>query len=250
LLGCSSPDTTPPMVNSTSPVNNATGIAPTANVSATFSEDMDQCTLTTSTFTLTKQGSTSPLAATVSYDAANKKAVLDPDSDLAANTSYTAVIKGGSNGAKDLAGNALAQDYSWTFTTASPPDTTAPKVDTVSPANLTTGVARSTNLTATFSEKMDPASITKATFELYTCPSTTSTNCTMQVTNVTVSLSTDGLRATLNPYGTSSTLLASRTRYKAVVTTGTKDMAGNALDQDPSAVGNQQQVWYFTTGRT
>jgi len=33
--------------------------------------------------------------------------------------------------AKDLAGNALAQDYSWTFTTAQPPDTTAPRVDTM-----------------------------------------------------------------------------------------------------------------------
>jgi len=62
--------------------------------------------------------------------------------------------------------------------------------------------------------------------------------------------STDGLKATLNPYGTSPTLLTSKTKYKAVVTTGAKDVAGNALDQDPSAAGNQQKAWYFTTGRT
>jgi predicted ATPase len=244
------PDTMAPQVQAMSPANLTTGVSLTANAEVTFSEVMDPNTLTTGTFTLTKQGSPSPVAARVSYDAANKKAILDPDSDLEANTSYTAIIKGGSNGAKDLAGNALAQDYSWSFTTASPRDTTAPKVDTVSPANAATGVVRSTNLTATFSEKMDPASITKATFKLYKCTSTTSTNCTKQVTSVTVSLGTDGLRATLNPYGTSSTLLASKTRYMAVVTAGTKDVAGNALDQDPSAVGNQQQVWYFTTGRT
>ena len=94
-------------------------------MSATFSEDMDRSTLTTTTFTLTKQGSTSPLAATVSYDSASKKATLDPTSDLEANTSYTARVTGGSSGAKDLAGNALEQDYSWTFGTAA--DTTAPE---------------------------------------------------------------------------------------------------------------------------
>jgi hypothetical protein len=43
---------------------------------------------------------------------------------------------------------------------------------------------------------------------------------TTQVTNVTVTLSSGGLKATLTPYGTSSTLLAANTRYKAVVTTG------------------------------
>jgi Ca2+-binding RTX toxin-like protein len=121
LLGCHPSDTTPPTVNSTSPANNATGIASTANVSATFSEDMDRSTLTTGTFTLTKQGSTSPLAATVGYDSANRKATLDPASDLEPNTTYTATSKGGSSGVKDLAGNALAQDHSWTFTTATPP---------------------------------------------------------------------------------------------------------------------------------
>ena len=115
------------MVNSTSPVNNATGIASTANVSATFSEDMDQSTLTTSTFTLTKRGSTSPLAATVSYDSANKRATLDPASDLETNTSYTARVTGGSSGAKDQTGNPLVQDHSWTFTTATPPAPTCTK---------------------------------------------------------------------------------------------------------------------------
>jgi hypothetical protein len=134
--------------------------------------------------------------------------------------------------------------------TTPPPDTTAPKVGIVSPANSTTGVARSTDVAATFSEKMDPASINATTFKLFECSSTTSTTCTTQITNVTVSLSADGLRATLNPYGTSSTLLTSRSKYKAVVTTGAKDLAGNALDQNATTSGNQQMAWYFTTGTT
>ena len=101
-----------------------------------------------------------------------------------------------------------------------------------------------------FSEKVNPASINATTFKLYKCSSTNSTNCSTQLTNVLVSLSTDGLGTTLNPYGNSSTLLASKTKYKAVVTTGVTDEAGNVLDQDSSVVGNQQKVWYFTTGRT
>jgi hypothetical protein len=133
-------------------------------------------------------------------------------------------------------------------------DKTPPKVDTVSPVNLTKNVARITNVEATFTEKMNPASINGTTFKLYKCSSTTSTTCTTQLTDVAVTpgdryVSNDGQRATLNPYGTSSTLLlASKTKYKAVVTTGVTDAAGHALDQDPSAVGNQEKVWYFTTG--
>src|SRR5215217_2659858 len=120
-------DTVAPTVSSVVPTGGATNVATTANAEATFSEAMDASTtdgdpstLTTSTFTLIKQGSSTPVAAQVSYDSASKKATLDPTSDLEANTTYTATIKGGSTGVQDLAGNALAQDYTWTFTTAAP----------------------------------------------------------------------------------------------------------------------------------
>ena len=52
-------------------------------------------------------------------------------------------------------------------------------------------------------------------------------------------------RATLNPNAN----LKPNTRYRAVVTTGARDLSGNALDQDPSATGNQQKIWFFTTRR-
>jgi Ca2+-binding RTX toxin-like protein len=114
-------DTVAPTVSSVAPIEGATDVASTANTEATFSEAMDPNTVSTTTFTLTKQGSSTPVEAQVSYDSATKKATLDPTSDLEANTTYTATIKGGSTGAEDLAGNALAQDYTWTFTTAAPP---------------------------------------------------------------------------------------------------------------------------------
>ena len=120
-------------------------------------------------------------------------------------------------------------------------DTKKPKVSTATPTG--TGIGRGTNVAATFSEKMSPTSITKSTFKLFKVTSSGTT----QLTNVTLTLSSVGLKATLNPYGTSSTLLAPRTRYKAVVTTGAKDLAGNALDQNSTTAGNQQKSWTFTT---
>ena len=119
-------------------------------------------------------------------------------------------------------------------------DTLKPHVSTATPTG--TGVARGTNLTATFSEKMDPLSITNSTFKLFKVKPDGSTT---QITNVRVSLSTDGLTAKLNPFGTSSTVLGANTKYKGVITTGAKDEAGNRLDQNSSKAGLQQKVWFF-----
>jgi hypothetical protein len=54
----------------------------------------------------------------VSYDSTTKKATLDPSADLTLGTQYTATVKGGASGAKDKAGNPLASDKVWSFTTA------------------------------------------------------------------------------------------------------------------------------------
>jgi hypothetical protein len=43
---------------------------------------------------------------------------LDPNSRLASSTIYTAKVKGGSGGVKDVAGNPLTADLTWSFTTA------------------------------------------------------------------------------------------------------------------------------------
>jgi glucose/arabinose dehydrogenase len=111
-------DTTPPTVSSVAPADEATGVAPSDNVETTFSEDMAASTLTTTSFTLTEQGGNTPVAAAVSYDSATDKATLNPNADLKADTTYTATVEGGSGGVTDVAGNALAQDKVWSFTTA------------------------------------------------------------------------------------------------------------------------------------
>jgi hypothetical protein len=84
-------------------------------IAATFSEAMGPLTITNLTFTV------AGVSGTVTYNAITKIATFTPASNLAANTTYTATI---TTGAKDLAGNALASDYVWSFTTATTSCTT------------------------------------------------------------------------------------------------------------------------------
>jgi hypothetical protein len=91
---------------------------------------------------------------------------------------------------------------------------------------------------------MMTSSINSQTFKLFEINPDGSTT---QVTDVTVSPSTDGLEATLDPFGTSTTThLANGTTYKAVITTGAKDVASNHLDQHPTTSGLSQKTWTFT----
>ena len=108
-------DTTAPTVCGTAPQN---GAPISTNAQATFSEAMDEASVEApGNFTLTEQGTTQPLTAQVSYAGATNTATLDPIADLKANTTYTATVKGGTSGVKDLAGNPLASDKSWSFST-------------------------------------------------------------------------------------------------------------------------------------
>ena len=109
-------DTTAPTVTGTNPAGGATGVAVGTNVTASFSEAMAASTITSGTFTL--QAGTTAVTANVGYNSTDKVATLDPVADLAAGTTYTATVKGGSGGVKDVAGNALAADKTWSFTTA------------------------------------------------------------------------------------------------------------------------------------
>ena len=177
-------------------MDGVTNVALDANVGANFSEAMSASTITGASFTLTLGGV--PVSASVSYDPTTNKATLNPNAALQAGKTYTAKVKGGSAGVKDSAGNPLAADKVWSFTTLPPTDTTSPRVTSTSPTANATGVAPSANLTATFSEKMMASSINPTTFKLFKITSSGTT----QVTNVIVSLSADGLRATLDPFGT------------------------------------------------
>src|ERR1043166_4796266 len=213
-------DTIPPTVSSTDPVNAATGVEINRKIAAAFSEAMDPSTITTTTFTV-KQGATS-VAGTVTY--AGVTATFTPSTNLAANTTYTATVK---TGAAYLAGNSVVSSYAWIFPRAAPADTPAPPVSFPVPANAATGVPINQNISATFSEAMDPLTITTATFTL----KQGSTPLAGTVTYAAV-----GTTATFNPADD----LAPLTTFTATITTGAKDLAGNSLI---SAFN-----WSFTTG--
>ena len=139
-----------------------TSVDPNANITATFSEPMrtkslqicNHCTSTTSSKTFylllgkftalsptknpprfctnTATGTTAPcptpISATVSYNAGTNTAIppntaiLNPNSTLAAGTTYTAVVEGAADGdyvaVKDADGTPMATDYIFHFTTA------------------------------------------------------------------------------------------------------------------------------------
>ena len=111
-------DNTPPTITSVSPANGTTGISTGTTVSAVFSEAMNASTIGTSTFEL-RDPSNVLVTAAINYNATTKTATLTPSAILASSMVYTAIVKGGASGVKDAAGNAMANNYTWTFTTAS-----------------------------------------------------------------------------------------------------------------------------------
>ena len=115
------PDTTAPTVTSTSPEDSATDVATNSRIRVTFSEALDPASVSGATASLTETGGAA-LGASVTYDAANRTVVIEPDSFLTPETEYQVTIKGGGSDPriKDAAGNALAADKVWTFTTAAP----------------------------------------------------------------------------------------------------------------------------------
>jgi hypothetical protein len=103
-------DVVAPTVSSTNPANGATGVGV---ITASFSEAMNVSTITTLTFAVTSDGA--PVTGTVAYDASTDMASFTPAVALAYATIYTATI---TTGANDLAGNALAINYVWSFATS------------------------------------------------------------------------------------------------------------------------------------
>jgi len=136
------PDVIPPLVISTDPDNNTTGVALDKRIDAVFNEAMDPLTITSATFTLT-QGATT-VSGIVTY--AGTTASFTPSANLAYNTTYTATI---TTGSKDLAGIALMNDYVWSFTTLElivpPPVGTSPVLGSASAFGVFGGNAGITN---------------------------------------------------------------------------------------------------------
>ena len=211
--------TVPALVSNT-PLDGATGVLLTGNASATFSEAMDAATLTPGTFTLTSGPNADPVLGTVNY--ANLTAVFVPTVPLAGNLLYTATV---TTGARSAFGVALAANRAWTFTTVGVIPT-VPTVLSNTPFSGATGVALNGSASATFSEAMDPLSLTAATFTLTSGAAAVPVLGTVSYTNLT---------AMFVP----TAPLVGNGSYTAMITTGAKSALGVAL-----AVNS---AWSFTT---
>ena len=201
-----------PTVTSTDPLNNATGVLFNKVVKAVFSEAMDPLTITGTTVTL-MQGVT-PVAGAVTYTGTTMS--FTPSANLLPGTLYTATI---TTGAKNLAAIPIAANYVWTFTTA-----TVPTVILADPLNLEINVPVNKVVRATFSEVMDPLTITGTTFTLMD-----------GVNPVAGAVTYAGSIASFTP----TVNLLNGTTYTATVTTGAANVAGVPMASN--------FVWTFTT---
>jgi hypothetical protein len=221
------PIAVPPTVISTIPAGLATGVPLNQIISATFSRAMNPSTINSTTFTLTGPGTTA-VSGLVAYAAVGNTLTFTPTANLAANTTFTATI---TSGAKNLAGTPLANNYVWTFTTGAAVSTTAPELVSTNPANSATGVPLNQAVSATFTEAMNPLTITTGTFQL-TGPGG------VPVVG-TVSYDAINFIATFTP----TALLTASGSYNAMVTSGVTDLAGNSL-----GTTGAPNPWMFTTG--
>ena len=143
-----SADTTAPTVTSHAPVSGATGVPTDTGVAMSFSEPMNVASVGAA-FALSQGGTV--IAGKLAY--VGQAAIFTPDAPLAPGADYVATLR---HTASDLAGNGLAADLVWSFTTGLGADTTPPSVLSVSPANDATQVPRNSALSATFSEPIYP----------------------------------------------------------------------------------------------
>src|SRR5260370_633904 len=158
------PDTTPPMVSATAPASKI-GRAPSRDrveisvVAASLKKKVN-----TSSFSL-KQGLPADVGIAVSGTVRYREttATFARSVTLLPNAAYTATV---TTGVKDLAGNALAGNYVWSFTTGAAPDTTPPMVSATAPASNATAVPINEKIDATFTEALDAATVNTASFTL------------------------------------------------------------------------------------
>jgi hypothetical protein len=110
IVGCR--DTTAPTVKSASPSGKK--VPRKANVAATFSEAIDEATITGTTFKLFRKNSTTAIPATITYNATVERAILNPSAKLRRGVTYKAIVAAE---VADLAGNQMGAAKVWSFST-------------------------------------------------------------------------------------------------------------------------------------
>jgi glucose/arabinose dehydrogenase/PKD repeat protein len=186
--------------------------------------------------------STTPFSRTVIVGSKNSVSAPSPQTLAETTYNFDSWSDGELQSHDIVAPDAATATYTATYVAAPPKDTTPPRVMSTSPGSGATQKAPGVNVTATFSEAMDarttdgdPSTINATTFKLMKAGTT-------NLIGAVVSYDATAKKAILNP----NSNLQLGTKYKAVVTTGAQDEAGNRLDQNSSLSGLQQKAWTFT----
>lgn len=103
-----------PTVTATTPANAATDVSISTRIQAVFSDIMDATTINSATFFMS-----GGITGTVTYESTTRTAQFEPLNDLVKNTTYTVTL---TTGIRNSLGNALASNYSWSFTTSDKSD--------------------------------------------------------------------------------------------------------------------------------
>ena len=109
-------DKTTPTGTDTEPATGAIDVPVNSKINATFSEAMD-IDGSAGNFSVLAEDGVTTVDGTVSWSADNTTATFTPTSNLDTSPSYTITIQGGTDGIKDKAGNPMAINYAWKFST-------------------------------------------------------------------------------------------------------------------------------------
>ena len=226
-------------ITAKSPEDKATNVALDAKVSATFSQAVNSDTVTTTTFRMRAQGQPADVPAKVEPDAAHLVFTLTPNAPtIAAGTQYTVTIDGTVKDASPQ-GVALGAPVTWSFTTigaAAPPGPPtpapaggAPAIQSLTPANGTTGIALNAKVVVTFSKPMNPTTINAGTITLRQSGAQSDVSA----------------RVTMNDAGTVATLIPNSLTSPNTVYNVT--VSNRVADADNVPLGSDQTS-SFTTG--
>jgi hypothetical protein len=203
-----------PTVIDTNPTDNQLNVPLNQVITVTFNEEMNPDTIDLNSFTIV---GSSTLGGSISYS--GNTATFTPNVNLTPNTTYVGTV---TTAVKDLNGNALQENYNWSFTTGS---VLQPRVLSTSPTPNETDVVLNKVIRATFNMPMNSATINDATFTLR-----------QGTNNIQGVVTYVGDTAYFTP---SSNLLPNLV-YTATITTAAENTAGVGIAAN--------YVWSFTTG--
>lgn len=216
-------DVTAPTLSSTSPADNATGVAAASNLVLSFSETVQagsgNILIYNSDGTLARSMAVTDTSQ-VSFS--GNRVTLNPSTDLASGASYYLHI--GTDVIRDTAGNSFAgisdaSTYNFSTLAATPGDTTAPTLVSSSPVDNATAVAPGTSLVLSFSE-----AVQAGTGSILIYSSSGALVRSIAITD-TSQVGFAGSTVTVNP---SADLDSASTYYINVSAGALRDLAGNA----------------------